>query len=63
MNIDKDPVTNAIYNGIKRGIRTPLDAEWYGSLVVLLYAGMDAVSRVRWAPMAPRSFPTPSPQV
>lgn len=44
MSIERVPITNAVDNGIKRGIRTALDAECYGSVVILLYAGRDAVA-------------------
>ena len=44
MSIQSDPVHSAVYNGIKRGIQAALDAECYGSAVVLLYAGLDAMA-------------------
>ena len=39
-----DPVVNVVYAGIKKGIQTMLDAGCYGSAVILVYAGIDAMA-------------------
>ncbi len=46
MGISRDPVTNAIYGGIKRGIRVALDNECYGSALILIFAGIDAMANL-----------------
>jgi len=46
MSISHDPVTNAVYNGIKRGIKVALDNECYGSAVILIFAGIDAMANL-----------------
>lgn len=44
----KDPptesISNVIHEGIKRGIEILLEKKCYGSAVILLYAGMDAMA-------------------
>ena len=42
--LSNDPVTNAVYDGIKRGIRVCLDNNCLGSVVVLVYSGIDAMA-------------------
>jgi hypothetical protein len=39
-----DPITNAIYNGIKRGIEITLENHCYGSAVNLIFSGMDTMA-------------------
>ena len=41
-----DPVVNGIYNGIKRGIQVTLDNQCYGSAVILIFAGIDAMANL-----------------
>jgi ribosomal protein L25 (general stress protein Ctc) len=41
---DQDLVSNAIYDGIKRGITVCLDNKCLGSAQILLFAGMDAMA-------------------
>ncbi len=40
----EDPITNAIYGGMKRGIEVCLEAKALGSAAILIYAGIDALS-------------------
>ena len=44
MNFSKDPLVNSIYQGIKRGIQVTYDNECYGSFLILIYSGIDAMS-------------------
>ena len=43
MEFSMDTITNAIYDGIKHGIEVTLDNKCYGSAVILIYAGIDAL--------------------
>jgi hypothetical protein len=43
-DLSKDPIVNAIYKGIKGGIRVALENECYGSAVVLILSGIDAMA-------------------
>lgn len=44
MEYGKDAVTNAIYNGIKRGIAVCLKNQCYGAAATLLYCGIDTMA-------------------
>ena len=44
VRLEDDPVYNAIYQGIKRGISVTLDNKCFGSALILIYAGMDAMA-------------------
>lgn len=46
MKIDfsSDPLINAVYQGIKRGIQVTYDNQCVGSCVILIYCGMDAMT-------------------
>ncbi len=44
MNFSKDLLVNSIYQGIKRGIQVTYDNKCYGSLLILIYSGIDAMS-------------------
>ncbi len=46
MDLSRDPINNAIYNGIKRGIEISLDNKCYGSALILIYAGIDAMANL-----------------
>ena len=50
MDIKKDPITNAIHNGIKRGIRVAIESQCPGSAVILIYSGIDTVAFLSMAP-------------
>jgi hypothetical protein len=39
-----DPITNSIYDGIKRGIKVSLENHCYGSAVKLILSGMDTMA-------------------
>lgn len=43
-NLNSDPIINAINNGIRRGIQFALDNKCFGSTVILLYSGIDAMA-------------------
>ena len=40
----KDPIINAINEGIRKGIQVAIDNKCYSSAVILIYAGMDAMA-------------------
>ena len=42
--LSKDPLTNAVHDGIKRGIRVCLENNCLGSAVILVYSGIDAMA-------------------
>ena len=42
--MDTDPLTNSIYQGIKRGIQTCIQNECLGSAVILIYSGIDTMA-------------------
>jgi len=44
MQFAGDPLINAIYQGIKRGIQVTYDNESYGACLILIYCGIDAMS-------------------
>jgi hypothetical protein len=39
-----DPLNNAVYDGIKRGIRVCIENKCFGSAVILVYSGIDAMA-------------------
>ena len=43
-DLARDPVINAINNGIRRGIEVTLANGCYGSAVILIYSGMDSMA-------------------
>ena len=45
-DLSRDPIINAVYNGIKEGIRTCLSANCWGSTAILIYSGIDAMAYV-----------------
>ncbi|HEY5124999.1 MAG TPA: hypothetical protein VIK14_14800 [Ignavibacteria bacterium] len=42
--IDKDPINNAINEGIRRSININLDNKCFGAAIILIFAGIDAMS-------------------
>jgi len=46
MDFSRDPVTNAIYRGIKEGIKVTLENKCYGSSLILIFAGIDAMANL-----------------
>jgi hypothetical protein len=44
MQFTGDPLINAIYQGIKRGIQVTYENECYGACLILIYCGIDAIS-------------------
>jgi len=50
MDFSKDPLINSIYQGIKRGIQVTYDNECYGSFLILIYSGIDAMSYLSMPP-------------
>lgn len=43
-DLTRDPVINAIHNGIRRGIEITVANNCHGSAVVLIYSGMDSMA-------------------
>lgn len=43
-DLGRDPVTNAIHNGIRRGIQVAVENGCHGSAVVLIYSGIDSMA-------------------
>ncbi|TMA11717.1 MAG: hypothetical protein E6J89_06980 [Deltaproteobacteria bacterium] len=43
-DLGKDPIINAVHNGIKRGIRVALEHDCLGSAVILILCGVDAMA-------------------
>lgn len=43
-DLSRDPVVNAVNNGIRRGIQVALDSGAYGSAVILIYSGIDSMA-------------------
>ncbi len=43
-DLQRDPIVNAIFNGIKRDIEVALANERYRAAIILIYAGMDAMA-------------------
>ena len=50
MRFAGDPLINAIYQGIKRGIHITHDNECYGACLILIYCGIDAMSYLDMPP-------------
>ncbi|MBA5865291.1 MAG: hypothetical protein GDA67_01185 [Nitrospira sp. CR1.3] len=46
-DLSKDPLINAVHNGIKRGIRVALENHCLGSAVILILSGIDAMAYIR----------------
>lgn len=44
MDFANDPVVNAVYQGIKKGIQVTYDNECLGSCLILIYCGMDSMT-------------------
>jgi hypothetical protein len=44
VDLSRDPIINAIQNGIKRGIRVALENGCLGSAVILILCGVDAMA-------------------
>lgn len=44
MDLSRDPIVNAIHNGIKRGIRVTIRNECFGSALILIYSGIDTMA-------------------
>ena len=45
-DLSKDPLINAVHNGIKRGIRVALENNCLGSAVILILSGIDAMAYI-----------------
>lgn len=45
-DLSKDPLINAVHNGIKRGIRVALENDCLGSAVILILSGIDAMAYI-----------------
>lgn len=45
-NFKKDPVQNAINDGIRRSINVTIDQQCWGAAVVLIFAGIDAMANL-----------------
>lgn len=43
-DLTKDPIVNAIHNGIKGGINVTVENKCFGSAVILIYSGMDTMA-------------------
>jgi hypothetical protein len=43
-NLNRDPIINVIYNGIKKYIRVALQNECYRAAVILTYSGIDTMA-------------------
>ena len=50
MRFAGDPLINAIYQGIKRGIQVTYDNECYSACLILIYCGIDAMSYLDMPP-------------
>jgi len=50
MQFSRDPLINAIYQGIKKGVQVAFDNECYGSFLILIYCGIDAMSYLDMPP-------------
>jgi hypothetical protein len=50
MQFSKDPLVNAIYQGVKKGIEVTFDSECYGPCLILIYCGMDTMSYLSMPP-------------
>jgi len=46
VELSRDPIINAIHNGIKRGIRVALENHCLGSAVILILSGIDAMAYI-----------------
>lgn len=44
VDLSRDPVINAIHNGIKRGVRVSIENECFGSAVILILSGIDSMA-------------------
>lgn len=49
-DLSRDPIVNAVHNGIKRGIRVALANDCYGSAVVLILSGIDTMAYLGMPP-------------
>lgn len=45
-SLDRDPIVNVIYGGIKRGIEVCLENECWDSAVILTYSGIDTMAHL-----------------
>lgn len=45
-DLGKDPLINAVHNGIKHGIRVALENDCLGSAVILILSGIDAMAYI-----------------
>lgn len=45
-SLSKDPIINAINNGIRRGVDVAIETECFGAAVILLFAGIDAMGNL-----------------
>jgi hypothetical protein len=50
MQFSKDPLINAVYQGIKRGVQVTFDNECYGSFLILVYCGIDSMAYLDMPP-------------
>ena len=42
--MERDPISKAIYGGIKRGIQVAVENNCYGSAVILILSGIDSMA-------------------
>jgi hypothetical protein len=42
--MERDPITKAIYGGIKKGIQVAIENNCYGSAVILILSGIDSMA-------------------
>ena len=47
--MEKDPIANAVYGGIKRGIRVAIENECFDSAVILILSGVDTMAYLAMA--------------
>jgi hypothetical protein len=43
-SVEKDPIINAIYGGIKRGIQVAIENECFDAAIILILSGMDSMA-------------------
>jgi hypothetical protein len=43
-DLSRDPIINAVHNGIKRGIRVAIENDCLGSAVILILSGIDSMA-------------------
>ena len=48
-DLSEDSIINTVHQGIKKGIRTTIDSKCFGSTVILILSGIDAMAYVSMA--------------